>query len=79
MKALVVKVEYASDDDEAKEPVVTVQVADNLVGRIADEDNEIPQGAHLKPPPPCPQPPPQANAPVGEARPIIADATMEMI
>jgi hypothetical protein len=79
MKALVVKVEYVPDDDEAKEPVVTVQVAENPVGRTADEDNEIPQGTHLKPPPPCPQPPPRADAPVGEARPIVANATMEMI
>jgi len=47
MKALVVKVEYVADYDEAKEPVVTIQVAEDLVGRTADADNEFPQGAHL--------------------------------
>jgi predicted ATP-dependent endonuclease of OLD family len=49
MKAFVVKVEYITDYDEAKEPVVTVQVTNNPVGRTADEDNEFPQGAHLNP------------------------------
>ena len=76
MKAVVVKVEYAADYDKAKEPVVTVQVAENLVGRTTDEDSEFPQGTHLKTPPPYA---PRANAPVGEAGPIVANATMEMI
>ena len=73
------KVEYAADYDEAKKPVVMVQVADNLIGRTADEDNEFPRGTHLKTPPPYPPSRPRANAPVGEARPIVANATMEMI
>lgn len=47
MEALVVKVKYVADYDEAKKPVVAVQVAENPVGRAADEDNEIPQGTHL--------------------------------
>ena len=47
MKALVVYVKYGADHDEAKKPVVTIQVAKNLVGRTADEDNEFPQGTHL--------------------------------
>lgn len=42
MKALVVKVKYAADQDEAKKPVVTIQVAKNLVGRPAGKDNKFP-------------------------------------
>jgi hypothetical protein len=47
MKALVVKVKYIADHDEAKEPVVMIQVPKNLIGRNASEDNEFPQGIHL--------------------------------
>jgi hypothetical protein len=39
MKALVVKVKYVADYDEAKKPVVTIQVAKDLVGRSAGEDS----------------------------------------
>jgi hypothetical protein len=73
MKALVVKVKYVADYDEAKKPVVMIQVADNPVGRIAQENKGFPQGTHLKPPPP------RANAPVSEDRPIVTNATMQMI
>ena len=47
MKALVVKVKYIADHDEAKEPVVMIQVPKNLIGRNASKDNEFPQGIHL--------------------------------
>ena len=47
VKALVVKVKYVADYDETKKPVVMIQVAENLVGRTAHENNEFPQGAHL--------------------------------
>jgi hypothetical protein len=47
MKALVVKVKYVADDDEAKKPVVILQITKNPLGRTADEDNEFPQGTHL--------------------------------
>ena len=47
MEALVVKVKYAPDHDEAKKPVVMIQVTKNPVGRAADEGNEFPQGTHL--------------------------------
>jgi hypothetical protein len=50
MKALVVKVKYVADYDKAKKPVVTIQVAKNLVGRPAGEDNEFPQRTHLNRP-----------------------------
>jgi hypothetical protein len=32
-----VKVKYVADDDKAKEPVVTLSITKNLLGRIADE------------------------------------------
>jgi hypothetical protein len=48
VKALVVKVKYVADDDKPKEPVVTLSIIKNLLGRIADEGNEFPQGTHLK-------------------------------
>ena len=73
------KVEYTADHHEAKKPVVMVQVTNNPVERAADEDNEFPQGTHLKTSPPQRPSLPRANAPVGEARPIVANATMEMI
>ena len=41
------KVKYAPDHDEAKKPVVMIQVTKNPVGRAADEGNEFPQGTHL--------------------------------
>ena len=47
MEALVVKVKYAPDHDEAKKPVVMIEVTNNPVGRAADEGNEFPQGTHL--------------------------------
>jgi hypothetical protein len=47
MKALVVKVKYVADYDEAKKPVVMIQIAKHLVGRTAYENNEFPQGTHL--------------------------------
>jgi hypothetical protein len=47
MKALVVKVKYIADQDEAEKPMVTIQVAKNVVGRPAGEDNEFPYRAHL--------------------------------
>ena len=47
MEALVVKVEYAADYDEAKKPVVMVQVTNNPVDRAAGEGNEFPQGTHF--------------------------------
>jgi hypothetical protein len=47
MKALVVKIKYVADHDEAKEPVVMIQVAKHPVGRAADENNEFPQGTHF--------------------------------
>ena len=50
MKALVVKVECVADYDEAKKPMMTVQVAKNLVGRPAGENNEFPQRVHLNRP-----------------------------
>jgi hypothetical protein len=46
MKAPVVKVKYIAGHDEAKEPVVTIQVTENLVGRTADENDEFPQDIH---------------------------------
>jgi hypothetical protein len=66
--------------------VVVLQVAKNLLSRATDEDSESQQGTHMNqlpkrvdPPPPCPPPPPRANAPVGEAGPIVANATVEAI
>ena len=73
------KVEYTADHHEAKKPVVMVQVTNNPVGRTAHENNEFPQGTHLKTLPPYPPSPPRANAPVGKARLIVANATIEMI
>jgi hypothetical protein len=42
VNALVVKVKDVTDYDDAKKPVVTIQVAKNLVGSVADVDNEFP-------------------------------------
>jgi hypothetical protein len=47
MKALVMKVKYVADHDDAKKPVVTIQVTKNLVGSSANVDNEFPQETHL--------------------------------
>jgi hypothetical protein len=47
MKALVVKVKYIANYDEAKKPVVMLQVAKNLLRRTANEANESQQGTHL--------------------------------
>jgi hypothetical protein len=46
MKALVVKVEYIANYDEAKEPVMKLQVPKRLLSRTADESNEA-QQTHL--------------------------------
>lgn len=46
MKALVVKVEYIANRDEAKKPVMKLQVPKSLLGRIADESHEA-QQTHL--------------------------------
>jgi hypothetical protein len=50
MKAFVVKVKYIANYDEAKKPVVTLQVAKNLLGRAADEGKGSQQGTHLNHP-----------------------------
>jgi hypothetical protein len=47
MKALVVQVKHVADHDEAKKPMVPIQVTKNLVGGAADVGNEFPQGTHL--------------------------------
>jgi hypothetical protein len=47
MKALVVKVKDIADYDEAKKPVVKLQIPKNLLGRATDEGNEVQQQAHL--------------------------------
>ncbi len=46
MKALVVKVEYIANHDEAKEPVMKLQVPKSLLSRTTDESNEA-QQTHL--------------------------------
>jgi hypothetical protein len=40
VKAFVVQVKYIADYDEAKKPVVKLQVAKNLLGRTADGSKE---------------------------------------
>jgi hypothetical protein len=47
VKAFVVQVKYIANYEEAKKPVVTLQVAKNLLGRAADEGKESHQGTHL--------------------------------
>ena len=46
MKALVVKVEYIANYDEAKKPVMKLQVPKSLLSRTTDESNEA-QQTHL--------------------------------
>lgn len=46
MKALVVKVEYIANHDEAKKPVMKLQVPKSLLRRTADESHEA-QQTHL--------------------------------
>ena len=46
MKALVVKVEYIANHDEAKKPVMKLQVPKSLLSRTTDESNEA-QQTHL--------------------------------
>jgi hypothetical protein len=43
MKALVVKVKDIADCDEAKKPVVKLQIPKNLLSRATDEGNEVQQ------------------------------------
>ena len=47
VKAFVVQVKYIANYDEAKKPVMTLQVAESLLGRTADEGKESRQGTHL--------------------------------
>jgi hypothetical protein len=47
VKAFIVQVKYVANYDEAKKPVVTLQVAKNLLGRTADEGKESQGGTHL--------------------------------
>jgi hypothetical protein len=47
MKAFVVQVKYIANYDEAKKPVVTLQVAKDLLGRTADGGKDSQQGTHL--------------------------------
>jgi hypothetical protein len=47
MKALVVKVKDIADYDEAKKPVVKLQIPKNPLSRATDEGNEVQQEAHL--------------------------------
>jgi hypothetical protein len=42
------QVKYIANYDEAKKPVVALQVAESLLGRTADEGKESRQGTHLK-------------------------------
>jgi hypothetical protein len=46
MKALVVKVEYIANYDEAKKPVMKLQVPKSLLSRTTDKSNEA-QQTHL--------------------------------
>jgi len=46
MKALVVEVEYIANHDEAKKPVMKLQVPESLLSRTTDESNEA-QNTHL--------------------------------
>jgi hypothetical protein len=46
MKALVVKVEYIANHDEAKKPVMKLQVPESLLSRTTDKGNEA-QNTHL--------------------------------
>jgi hypothetical protein len=47
MKALVVKVKDIADYDEAKKPVVKLQILKNPLSRATDEGSEVQQQAHL--------------------------------
>jgi hypothetical protein len=47
VKAFVVQVKYIANYDEAKKPVVTLQVAKDLLGRTADGGKDSQQGTHL--------------------------------
>jgi hypothetical protein len=46
MKALVVKVEYIANHDEAKKPVMKLKVPESLLSRTTDESSEA-QNTHL--------------------------------
>jgi hypothetical protein len=47
MKALIVKVKDVADDYQPEKPVVTFQVAKNLLCRTGQEGNEPQQAIHL--------------------------------
>ena len=47
VKAFVVQVKYIANYEEAKKPVVTLQVAEKLLGRTADEGKQSQRGTHL--------------------------------